>query len=74
MDTVQEDGAVGTSSAVPAVNTQSTGEADIAANPPVFKRKKTSILQRTMPITRPPKSLRQILKTDTKNDLRADKK
>ncbi len=71
---LEEDGAVGTASVVPAVNTQSTGEADIAANPPVFKKKKLTMLQRTMPVTRPPKSLRDIVGRDMKNDFRADKR
>ncbi len=67
---LQEDGVV---SAVPAVNTQSTGEADIAANPPV-KKKRTTLLQRAMPITRPPKSLRDIVGRDMRNDVIGDKK
>ena len=68
---LQEDGVV---SAVPAVNTGSTGEAEIAANPPVKKKKRTNLLQRAMPITRPPKSLRAIVGKDMKNDLISDKK
>lgn len=70
--TVFED-AVGTASAIPAVNTQSTGEAEISANPPV-KKKKRNLLTRTMPMTRPPKSLRDIVGRDMKNDVRADKR
>ena len=69
-------GAVGTASPVPAVNTQSTGEAEIAANPPVNKKKKKKLefglIQRPNPVS--PKPLRSILNNDLKNDRRADKR
>lgn len=48
----------GVASAVPAVNTQSTGEAEIAANPPVSKKKKTNLFTRTPGV---PRTLRQII-------------
>lgn len=71
----EDGGAVGTASAIPAVNTQSTGEADIAANPPVFRKKKKlefGLIQRPNPVS--PKPLRKIIGNDLKNDRRADKK
>jgi len=77
---IQEDGgaagAVGTTSAVPTVNTQSTGEAEIAANPPVFRKKKRKLefgmIQRPNPVN--PKPLRSIVGRDLANDRRSDKK
>ena len=68
-------GAVGTASPVPAVNTQSTGEADIAANPPVFRKKKKlefGLIKRPNPVS--PQPLRSILNRDLKNDRRSDKR
>lgn len=65
---IEEDGAVGTTSAIPAVNTQSTGEADIAANPPVFKKKKKlefGLIKRSAPVG-VPKTLRQIISKEKK--------
>jgi len=57
-----EEDAVGTSSAIPAVNTQSTGEAEISANPPVKKKKRLEfgILTRTDP-GQVPRKLRDII-------------
>lgn len=55
-------GAVGTSSNIPANNTDSTGEAEIAANPPVRKKKKTDLFKRSAPGV--PKTLSQILKRE----------
>lgn len=58
----EDGGIVGTGSAIPAVNTQSTGEAEIAANPPVRKKKKLEfgLLQRSAP-GQVPRKLRQII-------------
>ena len=69
---VKEDGEVGTTSSIPAVNTQSTGEAEIAAKPPVKKKKKLDLLTRSM--QSPPKTLRSIIGHEMKNDRRADKR
>jgi hypothetical protein len=77
---VQEDGAaamsggaLGTTSDIPANNTDDSGVAGVAKNPPI-KKKKTNLLTRSMPMTKPPKSLRSIIGRDMANDRRADKK
>jgi len=78
---VQEDGAaamsggaVGTSSDIPANNTDVSGVAGIARNPPIKKKKTTNLLTRGMPMARPPKKLRDIVGKEMSDDRRADKK